>query len=83
MSEADPIEPHVQVIVKVAELAEMVNALPDECLVAGLDLLGDKTVALATLTNARDALAVLLGVISRAHERVLAASAKTDGAKLN
>ena len=83
VNEVDSLEPHIHAIVKTTELARIVNALPDEYLVASIDLLGDRTGALSTLANVRDALAVLLAIVSRAHDRVLAASPQIDDGKPN
>jgi hypothetical protein len=62
--------------------------VPDECLVESLDALRTarsetEPRALSTLASIRDSLLILLDAVDRARDRVLAAGAKTNGAKLN
>ena len=78
----------VRVIVQCVNYAQTLLALPDECLVESLDALRTarsetEPRALSTLASIRDSLLILLDAVDRARDRVLAAGAKTNGAKLN
>ena len=77
----------VQTLASIVRYSEMLLGLPDEDLLAGLDLIDGQTEshtlteALTALAKASEALMILLDSVRRARERVLAATA--DRAKPN
>ena len=76
------------VISEVVRLADVLLRLRDEELVAGMEIVAcvagmEVGTIAATLSDTHSALATLLALVERARDRVLAAGAKTDGAKPN